>query len=107
MKLFFLITVVAAIVVTCVGHTAYGQGYGSDSQNVLTPGAGGMAGVSIAQPQDVPAAVFGNPSTLAQFRGTQFTLGGRLGRRLSHRHLHASTRQRLQRHVPHSRICRT
>lgn len=35
-----------------------------------------MAGVSIALPQDVPAAVFGNPATLAQFRGTQFTLGG-------------------------------
>jgi long-chain fatty acid transport protein len=35
-----------------------------------------MAGVSIARPQDVPSAVFGNPATLAQFRGTQFTLGG-------------------------------
>ena len=35
-----------------------------------------MAGVSLAQPQDVPAAIFGNPSTLSQFRGTQFTLGG-------------------------------
>jgi long-chain fatty acid transport protein len=54
----------------------FGQGYGTDTQNVLTPAAGGMAGVSLAQPQDVPAAVFGNPSTLAQFQGTQFTLGG-------------------------------
>ena len=35
-----------------------------------------MAGVSVAMPQDVPAAVFGNPSTLSQFEGTQFTLGG-------------------------------
>jgi long-chain fatty acid transport protein len=57
-------------------NTALGQGYGTDSQNVLTPAAGGMAGVSLAQPQDVPAAIFGNPSTMAQFRGTQFTLGG-------------------------------
>ena len=57
-------------------HSALGQGYGTDTQNVLTPAAGGMAGVSLAQPQDVPAAVFGNPSTLAQFQGTQFTLGG-------------------------------
>ena len=55
---------------------AKGQGYGTDAQNVLTPAAGGMAGVSIALPQDVPAAVFGNPAALAQFRGTQFTLGG-------------------------------
>jgi len=35
-----------------------------------------MAGVSIARPQDVPSAIFGNPATLAQFQGTQFTLGG-------------------------------
>ena len=60
-----------------VGHPmARGQGYGTDTQNVLTPAAGGMAGVSLALPQDVPAAVFGNPATLTQFPGTQFTLGG-------------------------------
>jgi long-chain fatty acid transport protein len=57
-------------------HTAMGQGYGTDTQNVLTPAAGGMAGVSLALPQDVPAAIFGNPATLSQFQGTQFTLGG-------------------------------
>ncbi len=55
---------------------ARGQGYGTDLQNVMTPAAGGMAGVSIAQPQDVPAAVFGNPASMTQFQGTQFTLGG-------------------------------
>ncbi len=43
---------------------------------MLTPAAGGMAGVSLAEPQDVPAAIFGNPATLTQFHGTQFTLGG-------------------------------
>ena len=42
----------------------------------LTPAAGGMAGVSLAEPQDVPAAILGNPATLTQFHGTQFTLGG-------------------------------
>jgi long-chain fatty acid transport protein len=52
------------------------QGYGTDIQNVLTPAAGGMAGLSLAEPQYVPAAVFGNPATLSQFQGTQFTLGG-------------------------------
>lgn len=55
---------------------AFGQGYGTDTQNVLTPAAGGMAGVSLAEPQDVPAAIGGNPATLTQFHGTQFTLGG-------------------------------
>ena len=56
--------------------TALGQGYGTDNQNVLTPASGGMAGVSLALPQDVPSAIFGNPATLAQFQGTQFTMGG-------------------------------
>ena len=55
--------------------TALGQGYGTDNQNVLTPASGGMAGVSLALPQDVPSAIFGNPATLAQFQGTQFTMG--------------------------------
>ena len=55
---------------------AHGQGYGTDTQNVLTPAGGGMAGATLALPQDVPAAIFGNPAALAQFRGTQFTLGG-------------------------------
>jgi long-chain fatty acid transport protein len=58
-----------------VSHT-YGQGYGSDLQNVMAPASGGMAGVSTAQPQDVPSAIFGNPATLTQFEGTQFTIGG-------------------------------
>jgi long-chain fatty acid transport protein len=55
---------------------AFGQGYGTDTQNVLTPAGGGMAGVSIARPQDVAGAIFGNPATLAQFPGTQFSMGG-------------------------------
>ena len=42
----------------------------------LTPASGGMAGISTALPQDVPSAIFGNPSTLAQFHGTQFTMEG-------------------------------
>ncbi len=63
-------------VVALTASTAWAQGYGTDSQNVLTPATGGMAGVSVAEPQDVPAAIFGNPATLSQFRGTQFTLGG-------------------------------
>jgi long-chain fatty acid transport protein len=62
--------------VCAASQRSLGQGYGTDTQNVLTPAAGGMAGVSIALPQDVPAAVFGNPATLAQFHGTQYTMGG-------------------------------
>ena len=64
------------LVVIAYQANARAQGYGTDTQNVLTPAAGGMAGVSLAEPQDVPAAIFGNPATLTQFHGTQFTLGG-------------------------------
>lgn len=71
-----LIVVIFLLVLVGSFHSAMGQGYGTDSQNVLTPAAGGMAGVSLALPQDVPAAVFGNPATLAQFQGTQFCIGG-------------------------------
>ena len=71
-----LLALMLSLLVVAPCPRAWGQGYGSDTQNVLTPAAGGMAGVSLALPQDVPAAVFGNPATLAQFRGTQFTMGG-------------------------------
>ncbi len=73
-RLFAIIILLSVLSVS--SGPVLGQGYGTDTQNVLTPAAGGMAGVSIAEPQDVPAAVFGNPATLSQFHGTQFTLGG-------------------------------
>ena len=71
-----IIGLVVAIAVAADAGLARGQGYGSDLQNIMGPASGGMAGVSIARPQDVPSAIFGNPATLAQFQGTQFTLGG-------------------------------
>ena len=71
-----LIVVILLLALVVNYHSAMGQGYGTDTQNVMTPAAGGMAGVSLAMPQDVPAAVFGNPATLSQFHGTQFTIGG-------------------------------
>ena len=75
MKNLFGVLAIAAAIFTGVSRPSYGQGYGTDTQNVLTPAAGGMAGVSLALPQDVPAAIFGNPATLSQFHGTQFCLG--------------------------------
>jgi long-chain fatty acid transport protein len=64
------------IIVGFASSSVRGQGYGTDTQNVLMPASGGMAGVSVARPQDVPSAIFGNPASLAQFQGTQFCLGG-------------------------------
>lgn len=51
------------------------QTFGTDLHNVAQPASGGMAGVSLARPQDAPSALFGNPSTMAQFQGTTFTTG--------------------------------
>ncbi len=76
MRTLCLAATMAGIALGALAQVAQAQGYGTDSQNVLTPAAGGMAGVSLAEPQDVPAAIFGNPATLTQFHGTQFTLGG-------------------------------
>src|SRR5438094_501051 len=52
------------------------QSFGVELNNTLMPASGGMAGVSIAQPQDLTSAINGNPATLTQFRGTQFLFGG-------------------------------
>jgi long-chain fatty acid transport protein len=74
-KLAFVVITLSILLLAWTG-LAYGQGYGTDLQNVLAPASGGMAGVSTARPQDVPSAIFGNPATLTQFQGTQFTFGG-------------------------------
>ena len=77
MKCRFVPAALLAIAILAIGgRMAQAQGYGTDVQNVLGPASGGMAGVSIAMPQDVPSAIFGNPATLAQFKGTQFCFGG-------------------------------
>jgi long-chain fatty acid transport protein len=57
-------------------ETAYGQSFGVELFNNLMPASAGMAGASIASPQDVQSAIYGNPATMTQFRGTQFALGG-------------------------------
>jgi long-chain fatty acid transport protein len=71
-----LVAVVLLLTFTARLESARGQGYGTDLQNVMAPASGGMAGVSVAMPQDVQSAIFGNPATLAQFHGTQFLIGG-------------------------------
>jgi long-chain fatty acid transport protein len=39
------------------------------------PASAGMAGTSLASPQDAASGVFGNPATLTQFPDTQFSFG--------------------------------
>ena len=55
--------------------TAQAGPYGYDLHNNLAPASQAMAGTGLSRPQDTVSAVFGNPSTLTQFEGTQFTLG--------------------------------
>lgn len=59
-----------------LARTADAQSFGVELHNTLMPAAGGMGGVSIAQPQDLTSALNGNPASLTQFRGTQVTFGG-------------------------------
>lgn len=54
----------------------YGQTFGVELHNNLMPASGGMAGTSISRPQDVQSAINGNPATIRQYRGTQFSFGG-------------------------------
>jgi long-chain fatty acid transport protein len=55
---------------------AIAQSFGIELHNNLMPASGGMAGASISRPQDVQSAINGNPATLRQFSGTQFSFGG-------------------------------
>ncbi|MCE9555757.1 MAG: outer membrane protein transport protein, partial [Planctomycetes bacterium] len=52
------------------------QSFGVELHNTLMPASGGMAGTSLAMPQDLQSAIYGNPATLTQYQGTQFSVGG-------------------------------
>ncbi|MFM7206581.1 MAG: OmpP1/FadL family transporter [Planctomycetaceae bacterium] len=64
----------AAMVAWAVPAAA--QTYGIDFRNTLMPASGGMAGTSVAAPQDFLSAINANPAALTQYEGTHFTLGG-------------------------------
>ncbi len=75
------ITAIIAIVVpgmlsALLDKQAHAQTFGIESHNTLMPASAGMAGTSLAEPQDLQSAINGNPATLTQFRGTQFSFGG-------------------------------
>lgn len=52
------------------------QTFGIELHNNLMPASGGMGGASLSRPQDLQSAINGNPATLRQFQGTQFSFGG-------------------------------
>ncbi len=68
---------IAALVVVLVSAgSAAAQTYGIDFRNTLMPASGGMAGTSVAAPQDFLSAINANPAALTQYKGTHFTIGG-------------------------------
>lgn len=72
----FIALLVVLTGLSWMSPSARAQTYGIELQNSMMPAAGGMAGTSVARPQDLLSAINGNPATLTQFLGTQFTFGG-------------------------------
>jgi long-chain fatty acid transport protein len=66
----------ALVVVLASAGSAAAQTYGIDFRNTLMPASGGMAGTSVAAPQDFLSAINANPAALTQYKGTHFTIGG-------------------------------
>ena len=73
---FLVSLLVVAIYLSVVVPATYGQTYGVELHNTLMPASSGMAGTSFSQPQDLQSAIYGNPATLTQFKGTQAAFGG-------------------------------
>ncbi len=71
-----LIVLSAVTLAGSLQQHALAQAFGVEIHANLNPAAGGMGGVSVARPQDVQSAFTGNPATLTQFRGTQFSFSG-------------------------------
>jgi long-chain fatty acid transport protein len=68
---------VALLSVGASSHrSAQAQTFGLELHNNAMPASGGMGGASVSRPQDLQSAIAGNPSTLRQFQGTQFSFGG-------------------------------
>jgi long-chain fatty acid transport protein len=71
-----LVGVVTVAAAGAAAASATAQTYGIDFRNTLMPASGGMAGTSVAAPQDFLSAINANPAALTQYEGTHFTIGG-------------------------------
>ncbi len=71
-----VISAIVGVIAALGANTANAQTFGVELHNNLMPASGGMAGASLSRPQDVQSAINGNPATLRQFPGTQFSFGG-------------------------------
>ncbi len=66
----------AFLLLAFAARSAAGQSFGVDLRNTLTPASRGMAGTSIAAPQDFLSGINANPATLTQYHVMQFLVGG-------------------------------
>jgi len=73
---FAVLAFVVTLLVSVLARPAGAQLFGVELHNTAMPASGGMAGTSVARPQDLTSAINGNPATLTQFQGTQFTFSG-------------------------------
>ncbi|MGI9455869.1 MAG: OmpP1/FadL family transporter [Aeoliella sp.] len=64
------------VVCLLLPREADAQGFGAELHATMMPASGGMAGASVALPQDLQSALASNPATLTQFKGTQFSFSG-------------------------------
>lgn len=67
---------VLAVLGSISAKNACAQAFGVELHNNLMPASAGMGGASLARPQDIQSSLGGNPATLAQHEGTQFSFGG-------------------------------
>lgn len=70
------LAVLSLLLLAAVASNACAQTFGLELHNNLMPASGAMAGASLSQPQDLQSAMNGNPATLRQFEGTQFSFAG-------------------------------
>jgi long-chain fatty acid transport protein len=66
----------AVLATAMSSRVAHAQSFGIELHSTVMPTAGGMGGACLARPQDVVSSLAGNPATLTQFHGTNFTFGG-------------------------------
>ncbi len=70
------IAIVVAMLWQLLASAVNAQSIGIELHNTLMPASGAMAGTSIARPQDFLSSINGNPASLTQYSGTQFTFSG-------------------------------
>lgn len=71
----FRVAMLGLLTLITFAPDAAAQTFGIELQNMMMPASGGMAGASLTRPQDLQSAIYGNPATLTQYRGTQFSFG--------------------------------